>query len=217
LPRLSIEFPKWLLDAFESSKTILIYGPEGSGKTNLVLTYILTRLMESSSCRAVYVSTEGSSYMDRVRQLSLLDYGDRILFAEALDAIHLLSLVVRSLVIHTRTPLSIVAIDSINYHYRAESSIHALKVFLTTLILLKALTHHGVQVLAVAQVREGEDDLEPSGFKYLHSWCDRVLRLYTIRGPHKRVCDESRGRCQDFVIHYRGIQWLQSGKARDTS
>ena len=209
--RAKIFFPSSILRLFDNSRIVLVYGPEGSGKTNLVLAYMLYHLSSSASSRSIYVSTEGSAYRDRVRQLALHEFGDRALFAEALDGLHLLTLVVRSLILHAASQISLVVIDSINYHYRAEaSSLHTMKIFLTTLILLRDLASQGAKVVAVAQVREGEEDIEPSGFKYLRAWCDEVLKLTTVRGPHKRLCLESSGECYDFVIHHYGIQWIQS-------
>ncbi len=181
---------------------MLVYGEEGAGKTN----FILSTLSLSSFERAVYISTEGSSYLERANQLSLLSR-DNILFADAIDNAHLIELVAS---IALLAPVDVLAIDSINFHYRSEANnLALLKQFMSLLALLRNYARCGVFVLAVAQVRESHEDIEPAGMQYLKPWADVIMRV-EVRSSHRVAVVEKPAIEREFAfrITASGIEWI---------
>ncbi len=202
---------------FDEPKKILIYGRAASGKTNFVLNIFkctIERAVENRTPFLVYISTEGSSYLDRANQLNLLEKPS-ILFAEALDNIHLAGLISSLFRERLLDRLSIFTIDSINYHYRSEAiSIDELKRFVAILTLLDTIAVNGVWILATAQVREAVDEVEdhsrtePSGMQYLEPWADVILCIEAHRNQRKLIIEKPVHRELQFRITHRGIEWL---------
>ncbi len=202
---------------FDKPKKILIYGRAASGKTNLVLNIFKCTIERADKNKApllVYISTEGSSYLDRADQLNLLE-NPSILFAEALDNIHLASLIASLFRKQLLKYLAILTIDSINYHYRSEAgSIDELKRFVALLTLLDTIAVNGVWILATAQVREVVDEVEdhsqtePSGMQYLEPWADVILRIEAHHSQRKLVIEKPIHNELQFRIIHRGIEWL---------
>ncbi len=187
---------------FSHPQTILIYGAEGSGKTN----FVLSTLALSKSAKGIYISTEGSNYVERAYQLSLLNE-DRLLFAEAFDCPHLLALLAS---IPAIGRVDILAIDSINYHYRSEATnVESLRVYATILTLLKEYASQGTIVIATAQVREVEE-LEPAGMQFLYPWADVVIRIERREslGLRNLVVEKPCRLQASFRIVDSGIEWL---------
>jgi len=125
---------------------VLVYGEAASGKTNLCLAL----LKHFSRClgSAVYISTEGSVYADRVAELGIEE--SHVYFAEALSADHLLDLLTQILV-EGPVPMLLI-VDSINRFYRmGAGTFENLRMFLSTLALLRKISEdYGVRVVVTA-------------------------------------------------------------------
>ncbi len=185
---------------FSSPKVVLVYGPEGSGKTN----FALTILRLSRYRRAVYISTEGSSYVERAEQLSLLDRND-ILFANALDLPHLVALTAS---IPSMGDVDVVIVDSINYHYRAEvSDVRILRLFATLLSVLRNFVRAQIYVIATAQVRELEQGIEPAGMQFLTPWADAIARIELRKGVRFLIVEKPTYIEIPFRITREGVEW----------
>ena len=183
---------------------LLLYGEAASGKTNLALAIVKT--FSACESKVLYISTEGSSYADRVAELGI-DV-ESAYFAEALSSEHLLDLVAR--LFTEGPPLHLLVVDSVNRFYRIEAgSFDGLRLFLSTLALLRNLVAlYGVRAVVTAQVHELED-VEPSGFKYMLPWVDAVAKLRTVEASIKEVLLEKPWRYRRrFMVVENGILWL---------
>jgi len=57
-------------------------------------------------------------------------------------------------------------------------------------------------------VREGAEDIEPSGFKYLLQWVDSIVRLNTVSASVKELVVERPNRVRKrFIITRSGLIW----------
>lgn len=72
----SYDLNKWLLGGYEKDIITTIYGPAGSGKTNLCLLVAVSQAKKGN--KVIYIDTEGGFSVDRVRQLVKEDV-DKIL------------------------------------------------------------------------------------------------------------------------------------------
>jgi len=204
---------------FSEPKKILIYGRAASGKTNFILNVIKCSISKARETHDlyrtlfVYISTEGPNYIERAEQLGLLD-SENVLYAEALDTLHLISLISTLIRTSLISRVAMIAIDSINFHYRVEaSSIDETKRFVTLLTLLDVISSNGIWVLASAQIREAVnniDDLthiEPSGFQYLEPWADVIARIEVLHQHRILVVEKPKHLEIPFSIVKEGIAW----------
>ena len=204
---------------FTEPKKILVYGPAASGKTNFILNVLkcsVLRIRELHNVHRalfVYISTEGSNYIERADQLGLLDSED-VLYAEALDTLHLINLISTLIKSSLISRVAMIAIDSINFHYRVEaSSIDETRRFVTLLTLLDALSSNGIWILASAQIRETVDHLEdsthiePSGFQYLEPWADVIIRIEVLHQHRILIVEKPKHLEIPFSIVREGIVW----------
>ncbi|RLG87557.1 MAG: hypothetical protein DRO39_00190 [Thermoprotei archaeon] len=193
------------LEVFLSKpQLVLVYGEAASGKTNLCLA--LLKLFSRCLGPAVYISTEGSAYADRVTELGIEE--GHAYFAEAISAEHLLDLLTLILV-EGPVPMLLV-VDSVNRFYRmGAGTFENLRLFLSTLALLRKISEeYDACVVVTAQVREGAEDIEPSGFKYLLQWVDGVARLSTVSASVKELVVERPGKARKrFIITRSGLIW----------
>ena len=204
---------------FNEPKKILVYGRAASGKTNFILNVLkcsISRVKELHNLHRtlfVYISTEGSSYIERAEQLGLLD-SENVMYAEALDTLHLISLINTLIKSSMISHVAMIAIDSINFHYRIEaSSIDEVRRFVMLLTLLDVISSNGVWILASAQIRESanyiEDltHIEPSGFQYLEPWADVIARIEVLHQHRIFVVEKPKHLEIPFSIVQEGIVW----------
>lgn len=187
-------------------KVTLIYGGAGSGKTNLCL-WVMSRSSEPS----LYLSTEGPLPTELLERYSLL--GKQFYFKELFGledmSIQLVNMFLSSLLGTFKN----ICVDSINAHYRYEvmERVDANKLLNTALsILSHASTRLGLRVLLVAQVREEEGEIVPSGYEILDFWSDIIIAV--SKDGSKRIAEvikprEIKGLRVEFSISNRGIEF----------
>ena len=193
------------LDAliFRKPSMWVIYGPAASGKTNLAL-----YLLKLNSAHTLYISTEGSIYVERVIQLAPLNAIVKFINVLTLEE-QLLSLV-KALI----KSWDLIVIDSINSLFRTEilEKKYALTAFNMMLASLRRASRKGTYIILTAQVRAGEEDEEPSGLKYLKFWCDGLLRLEKSKGGNRLIYlikDKEEIHLGTFRIVREGIRWIR--------
>ena len=204
---------------FNEPKKILVYGRAASGKTNFILNVLkctISRIKKLHNLRKtllVYISTEGSNYLERAEQLGLLD-NENVMYAEALDTLHLISLISTLIKSSMIGHVAMIAIDSINFHYRVEASlIDEVRRFVMLLTLLDVISSNGVWILASAQIREFDNyiedstHIEPSGFQYLEPWADVIARIEVLHQHRIFVVEKPRHLEIPFSIVQEGIVW----------
>lgn len=204
---------------FNEPKKILVYGRAASGKTNFILNVLkctISRIKKLHNLRKtllVYISTEGSNYLERAEQLGLLD-NENVMYAEALDTLHLISLISTLIKSSMIDHVAMMAIDSINFHYRVEASlIDEVRRFVMLLTLLDVISSNGVWILASAQIREFDNyiedstHIEPSGFQYLEPWADVIARIEVLHQHRIFVVEKPRHLEIPFSIVQEGIVW----------
>jgi len=111
-----------LLDGgIEAGVITQVYGPPGSGKTQLCNTLCV---LLPSNYNAIYIDTEGSFRPERIKEIARtrgFEFLQRILVAKALDVKELESRIeVACSKIDLDSKIKLLIVDSIIYHYRAE-------------------------------------------------------------------------------------------------
>jgi len=195
----------WLTSVAEG-KITLMYGNAGSGKTNICL-WMLSR----SSGPSLYISTEGTIPVVLLDRYSL--YGKELYFKEVFSLedlpIQLVNMYVDGLLKEFRN----ICVDSINAHYRYEAiERHEANRLLNTslAVLSHVASQFRTKVLLVAQVREEEGEVIPSGFEILSFWSDIVIevkRSEDVRELTMVKPEEYKGRKIRFKITERGIEF----------
>lgn len=114
-----------LLDGgYETSTITTIYGPAGSGKTNLMLIFLSKLIQEGE--KLIYIDTEGSFSIPRIKQLlpNFADYADQIIYLRpfTFDEQKKAILQARALVENDPEKFSAIIIDSIAMLYRLENA-----------------------------------------------------------------------------------------------
>lgn len=156
---------------FENGSIVSIYGPAGSGKTNISL-QVITEITPS-----LYISTEGKAYHARIENIK----GKKeVYFAEVNTIYELISSIIKSTNLH----LKLIAVDTINRFYREDRKEKMLEYPL--LLLLSLARENNVKVLLTWQVSLNN---KVSGDKIMRKVSDDVLRVtknYII--GNLRVC-----------------------------
>ena len=190
---------------FESNNTkFIVYGIAGSGKTNFLLNLIKCSQHKNT---IVFISTEGSSVINRVSSLNI--ESENVYFSTALSQEHLISLILDSLSLNP----SIIIIDSLNYLYRVELSRDKKSIaFPGLLTLLDTITKRGIIIFGSAQVYFDEDSGRtlPSGFEYLELWSDVIIEIEILNNRTRAIkfVKPSIAKTFRFVITSNGIYWL---------
>ncbi len=186
-------------------RKILIYGEAGSGKTNVMLNILLC---SKTNNNLYYISTEGSTFLDRVLSLKIASHN--ILFSIALDQNHLAQLII-DIVMMYKNPQAIL-IDSINHFYRIEATKQqSLRMFLNILTLLDLISYGNIYVIASAQVKADEYYGEAiAGYEYLSMWADTIVAIEKFSNSTRvlRLVKPSIDLKFKFLITRSGIKWL---------
>jgi len=188
---------------FRKPSMWVLYGPAASGKTNLAL-----YLLKLNPIHALYISTEGSVYMERVMQIAPLN--------ATVNFINVLTLEEQFLNLVKALTLAwdLIIVDSINAFFRAEimEKKYSVIAFNTMLASLRKISERGTYVLLTAQVRAGEEEEEPSGLKYLRFWCNGLLKLERAKNSIRSIYlikDKEEIPVGSFKIVREGIRWIE--------
>jgi predicted ATP-dependent serine protease len=194
-----------LLDKIISSnRKILIYGEAGSGKTNIMLNMLLCSLKINNS-NIYYISTEGSTFLNRVINLGI--DSDKVLFSIAIDQHHLTQLIIETM---SCKNLLALFIDTINHYYRIEAvEPQNIKMFLNILTLLDMISSNSY-VIASAQVKVDEHSEIVAGYEYLLMWADAVVFIKKLSNRSRvlRFIKPSINQEFKFLIIKNGIKWV---------
>jgi len=194
-----------LLDRIISSnRKILIYGEAGSGKTNIMLNMLLCSLKINNS-NIYYISTEGSTFLNRVINLGI--DSDKVLFSIAMDQHHLTQLIIETMKCKNLLALFI---DTINHYYRIEAiEPQNIKMFLNILTLLDMISNNSY-VIASAQVKVDEHSEIVAGYEYLLMWADAIVLIKKLSNRSRilRFIKPSINQEFKFLIIKNGIKWV---------
>lgn len=190
---------------FPRYRKVLFYGEAGSGKTNVMLNALLCSKPVNN---LYYISTEGSTFLNRVISLGISSKD--ILFSIAIDQDHLAHLVL-DIITRGGKPEA-VFIDSINHFYRVEAmEQQGTRTFLNTLILLDAISRMGAYVIASAQIKADEYYGEViAGYEYLSMWAECIAAIEKL-GNRTRVLRFVKPAIDSefkFLVTENGIKWL---------
>jgi len=114
------DFNEWLDGGYESDIITTIYGPAGSGKTNLCLLAAIEQAAKGK--KVVYIDTEGGFSVDRLRQLTNDSVLNNILLLKATNFKEQQEICNR-LLEEIKNPVGLIIIDSIAMLYRLEMGI----------------------------------------------------------------------------------------------
>lgn len=189
----------------EKSNMSLFYGVAGSGKTTLLLTMAKYLCKQESPC--LYVSTEETLHYERVSKRPE-DYSST-LFTEIYDLDKLVELAFFAGFLNFK----IVFIDSINSLYRVVAYHEpALSKFSFLMGILRKLSQTNMmKVIASAQVRAGDEDVEASGMSLLDYYFDVIFQVGFEEG--KRFLRLVKPIYKKPVVKYfeisdEGVEWM---------
>lgn len=196
---------------FSKPSKIVIYGEAATGKTNLLLNILRCSAgMLSQEEIIYYISTEGSTFLEKISKLRLND--EKVLISIALDQNHLMSLLIEILKSLDRYFPYCIIVDSINSHYRIESTtIEGLVMFNEILTLLDTLNSNGTNIIVSAQVRDIGGEQEIPGHEYLQRWADIILYISKDH-PFYRVLKFRKPYIDKFFyfdITLTGVRWVK--------
>lgn len=193
------------------SKSILVYGGAGSGKTALLLT-IASNICSKRMDLCLYISTEETLHYERIARSP--EKFTNVLFTEIYDFNELFDFIVFKLPL---LGFRRVFIDSINSLYRVvayeEESITRYGLLLG--MLWKNTVDRGGSLCASAQVRIGYEDEEfevvASGMNILDYWFETIIYLGwedAKRVAHIVKPKEYSDKLFYFLISGEGIEWI---------
>ncbi|MBS3072836.1 DNA repair and recombination protein RadB [Candidatus Pacearchaeota archaeon] len=224
----SYDLNKWLFGGYEKDIITTVYGPAGSGKTNLCLLAAVSQAKKGS--KVVFIDTEGGFSIDRFKQISgEEDSLSNILilkptnFDEQKKAFDTLLKTIKS-----STNVSLIIIDSITMLYRLELSekeenkIKELNSELSRQLrtLSEISRNRNIPVIITNQVyysflseeefQSGKQkEVNMVGGDILKYWSKCLIELQNNKGKRKIVLKKHRSlpeKEMEFVIDNKGIR-----------
>ncbi|ABO35294.1 DNA repair and recombination protein RadB [Methanococcus maripaludis C5] len=201
-----------LLNGNIEKKTITqIYGPPGVGKTNICILSMLKAIENGKN--VVYIDTEGSLSIERIKQLSEQD-SDELLKSiiiyepssfeeqsEALEKIFFLE------------NIGLIVIDGIVSLYRLElcdniNENTKLNRMLGKQIsnLLKVARMKNSGILITNQVKDSINGIEPAGGRLLEYWSKSIIKLEKTESIRKLTLEKHRHAKEGENLRFRIVQ-----------
>ena len=210
----SYELNKWLYGGYEKDIITTVYGPAGSGKTNLCLIVAVSQAKKGN--KVIYVDTEGGFSLERIKQLAGSDY-EKVLenililkptkFSEQQQAFF-------QLLKEIKEGISLIVIDGMTMLYRLElaeakqekeSKVREINSELARQmrILAEIARKKNIPVLVTNQAYSeflSEDDLRAGrerrmmmvGGDILKYWSKCIIELKNERGKRKAILRKHR-------------------------
>jgi len=114
------DLDEWLDGGYESDIITTLYGPAGSGKTNLCLLAAVN--IAKNSKKVLFIDTEGSFSVDRLRQISDESYFKNIILLKATKFFEQVQ-IFNKLIGRVSNNIGLIIVDSMVMLYRLEVSI----------------------------------------------------------------------------------------------
>ncbi len=187
---------------FSKPSLVSLYGPAGSGKTNLSL--IVSRNAALDGCRVLFINTEYQPYAARAAELGV---PDTVFFTDIHDPYQLLELIVADTKI---LGYDLVIIDSISEPFRANWKEATMQMFAMCMAGLARITReNGAYVLCTFQVLEEHDLIRPIGFPILRFWSDAIASLRVKEGGLRELLVERPISTRYFFrIKSDDVEWI---------
>ncbi|MFQ6137104.1 MAG: DNA repair and recombination protein RadB [Candidatus Hydrothermarchaeales archaeon] len=205
-----------ILDGGIEARTITqLYGPAGSGKTNICLQCALNCIR--SGKKVIFIDTEGGRSLDRVRQISGRDFEkflENSLFYEPTNFEEQQS-IIENLDKVVDDKVGLIVLDSAVSYYRLErndeSASEVNKAFSKQFAKLSELARKGnLAVIITNQVYTYDSEVEPVGGDILKYWCKAIVEVEkdgkeraAILRRHRSLPEDIRAR---FVITGEGLK-----------
>lgn len=201
-----------LLNGNIEKKTITqIYGPPGVGKTNICILSMLKAIENGNN--VVYIDTEGSLSIERIKQLSGKDCDELlkniIIYepstfeeqSEALEKIFLLE------------NIGLIIIDGIVSLYRLElcdniNENTKLNRMLGKQIsnLLKVARKKNSGILITNQIKDSANGIEPAGGRLLEYWSKSIIKIEKAESVRKLTLEKHRHAKEGENLRFRILQ-----------
>lgn len=199
----------------ESDAITNVYGPPGSGKTNIALCAILGQV---KSRKVAYIDTEGSFSLERFQQLGGTEKGMKnILMSEVHDwkAQHRAVQDLEKLV--EKENIALVVVDSLVALYRLELDDKNFSLINRQLatqysILSKIARKHKIPVLVTNQVYTKDDRVELTSRTIARYWSKTLIELKRLEKDNHRIAivrkhrSVPESRSVEFQIKEKGLK-----------
>ncbi|MFC2143514.1 DNA repair and recombination protein RadB [Candidatus Aenigmatarchaeota archaeon] len=213
---------KMLRGGLEKNTITNIYGPAGSGKTNIILMSVLSALRLFKN-KVIYVDTEGSFSLERFKQLGGTEEDlKKIIFIEVHEWKDQHEKILSIEKIIDTKDVSLIAVDSIVALYRIEledDNYQKVNKQLATQysILSKISRNHNIPVIVTNQVYGSGDKVELSSRSISKYWSkvlvelkrtDRHNRRIAILRKHRSIPE---GKKIEFELTEKGMKEIKFG------
>jgi DNA repair protein RadB len=201
---------KNILKGDVEKKTITqLYGPPGVGKTNICIISSINTIKKGK--KVVYIDTEGSLSLERIKQICPNDFEDvlkNMIIYEPYDFEE------QTEVIEKKVPLlnniGLIVVDGIASLYRLELSDDVNKnarlnriLGRQILNLLKIAKRNDLAILITNQIRDTLDGFEATGGRILEYWSKTIVRIEKYEQYREAILEKHRYAKEGDKIKFR--------------